>query len=787
MNYKALAKDINDLYGFNIIPLIDKKPYGDWKQWHEREMDVDDIDKLGWSAKTNGIGLICGVSSLRCIDFDGVKDETIVYEFLKLLGLESNYAWLVKSGNGFHVWINCIDEDNYLEGLDGEKSYYKLESRDKNKFDHLELRWKNCQTVLPPSLHPSGKKYEFVNLKNGNIPDEEPSKLWIGKVLEAIKRIGIIEKEKARSYALSNHAEKLDGVQVKNGKLKPLSVYDERNITEAVEFIKEAEIGYTDWMMIGFALASIGEEGRKHFVKLSLENPHYNDSEKEIDKKFDGFLKDYKGRTTLGSFYHIAEKYGWQRSRRRFWRMNDSNTAAIINENDLIEFLQEDGFGKYYLSSNAVYVKVVNNVAEEMSLDKIKDHINNYLEDEITEQRVKRAIKTAIIKRGKTLLAESALGFLQTLHIEFVRDTKNEAFFYYENCIVRVTKDDVSELPYSELNGVIWEKQKIKRSFKRDNKIGDYEKFIENVCKHDKKRTRALRSAIGYLLHKYKNPSETKAIIFIDEKLSDAAYGRSGKGLVAKGIKEIRNQQKIDGKNFSFDKAFTFQSVNLDTEIIFFDDVNRRFKFERLFSIIAEGLSVEKKNKAEFYIPYERSPKILIATNYSIEGNDDSSQDRQFVVEFTDFYNRNHKPEHDFKKLFFEEWDEEEFNRFDSFMLECCQLYLKEGLVEYEYVNLKKKKLIDSTCVEFAEYTELLRLGLEYNKKEEWEKFKEENPDYDKLPQGKFTKWIKIWAALYDCEVHERKSGKERYFTVLQKGLKYIPKDEVKVQTDASF
>ena len=30
-------------------------------------------------------------------------------------------------------------------------------------FDHLELRWRECQTVLPPSKHPTGPGYKWLN------------------------------------------------------------------------------------------------------------------------------------------------------------------------------------------------------------------------------------------------------------------------------------------------------------------------------------------------------------------------------------------------------------------------------------------------------------------------------------------------------------------------------------------------------------------------------------------------------------------------------------------------
>lgn len=190
-------------------------------------------------------------------------------------------------------------------------------------------------------------------------------------------------------------------------------------------------------------------------------------------------------------------------------------------------------------------------------------------------------------------------------------------------------------------------------------------------------------------MHGYTDPTRTKAIIFTDEKLSDKAFGRSGKGLVANAAKQMKNVLRIDGKNFRFDKSFPFQSVNPDTQIMFFDDVNKKFGFEKLFSIITEGITIEKKN--EYSIPYERSPKILITTNQSITGSDDSSKARQFVVEFSDFYTANHFPIQDFEKMFFDEWDKNEWCVFDNYMIECCQYYLKNGLKEYDYVNLTKK------------------------------------------------------------------------------------------------
>lgn len=202
---------------------------------------------------------------------------------------------------------------------------------------------------------------------------------------------------------------------------------------------------------------------------------------------------------------------------------------------------------------------------------------------------------------------------------------------------------------------------------------------------------------------------------------------------------------------------------------MFFDDVNKKFGFEKLFSIITEGITIEKKNKNEYSIPYKRSPKILLTTNQSITGSDDSSRAKQFVVEFSDYYNADHFPIQDFGKMFFDEWDENEWRAFDNYMIKCAQFYLKHGLIKYNHVNLTKKKLIDETSVEFEEFIRDVPLSIEQNKKELFEKFKKEYEDFGQMKQNTFSKWTKIYAELYDLRIDERKSGSDRYFTFRKK------------------
>ena len=111
-------------------------------------------------------------------------------------------------------------------------------------------------------------------------------------------------------------------------------------------------------------------------------------------------------------------------------------------------------------------------------------------------------------------------------------------------------------------------------------------------------------------------------------------------------------------------------------------------------------------------------------------------------------------------------------------MIGCLQLYLKKGLVAYEFVNLETKKMIDETCPEFVEFAESdeggIEPGKEYEKKELYENFKKEYEDYaTKLTQSKFTRWLKVWGKVKNYEVQESKSGGKRSIRFYEKAKEF--------------
>jgi len=773
--FKRYAIIYHQQFGFNVLPIRGKKPTILWDKWQSEKQVEDDIEKMEWTNST-GVGVSLGLDDLRLLDIDAVEDYEILDKLLEDLELPNKYPWVVQSGSGegFHISIRSPsptlpEGKGVLDRLGGDKAVYKLQMKEKGFCKHIELRWKNCQTVFPPSRHESGGVYSFYYEE----PKELPVYVDAEKLITVLEKYCVLEREtsKVKGERKEEKTRQKDAGQAE-GRMDEKITYDKERLENALGYLSEhlPSGSYEEWYRIGFALVTLGAEGEKYFVEMSMKNPNYQDSEAEIRKKFADLVKEYDGRVTLGTIYHLAEIYGWKKPIIKFWNAEEAGKVKISRMR-FKRFLESEGFCKYKLDpangmgSNYLFVRIVNNIVEEIDTIDEKEFVMGYLEQvpiEEFEGASKTEIMDALIKNNNQLFTEQFLEFLITRDIVFNKETSNEGYFYFRNGFVKVSKNDVKSNDYKTLNRNIWRKQIINRNYSRSMKRSIFEEFLNNIVRNKGDRYRALKSAIGYLLHTYKDPSNAKAIVFIDEKLTEGAFGRCGKGLVIRSISHVRNVITEDGRNFNPAKNFAFQRVKADTNILSIDDIKEKFPFERFFSIITDGITIERKNKDEIYLPYSESPKIAVTTNFSISGIDDSSLDRQFIVEFSDHYNKRHKPVDDFGKLFFASWDADEWCDFDNFMIECLQFYLKEGLVSYQYINLDRKKLIDETSTEFAEFSDELKLDREYDKKELYEDFKKEYQDYDKLTQRKFTHWLKIFGRLKDYEVKEGKSGAKR-------------------------
>lgn len=443
------------------------------------------------------------------------------------------------------------------------------------------------------------------------------------------------------------------------------------------------------------------------------------------------------------------------------WRSKPSG-GNDFNFIDIAGFLVERGYFVYRTSVNKhIYIRIIDNIVREVGKKDIKDEILEYVKVEEPKY-----IYEFFLKKIGTAVNDEFLETLPSKEVEFKKDHKDVMQIYFQNCIVQVKKDKITTFPYTKLTGYIWESQIIQREFNPEAKPGsDFQTFCYNISNRDEKRFSSIVSVLGYLIHNYKNPAYCPAIILNDEVISDHPEGGTGKGLLIKAVEKFLKTISIEGKTFSFDKNFVYQRVNSDTKMLCFQDVNKTFDFERLFSVLTDGIDVEKKGKDSMLIPFEDSPKVVISTNYAIRGAGNSHERRRLELEISQYYNKNHTPYDEFKRMMFHDWGESDWNAFDSFIVECCQFYLINGLIHQELINLPEKRLMAETSSEFIEFMEdyLPEKDTNINRVDFYKKFQSENPT-SKIASKTFYKFVRFYADFHKLPFKDGKTNGTRYF-----------------------
>ena len=429
-------------------------------------------------------------------------------------------------------------------------------------------------------------------------------------------------------------------------------------------------------------------------------------------------------------------------------------------------FLESKGLKKYFPndSQKPTWVKVNSNKVVEISVEKIKDFVLNYLLEKNEFDVWKLCANYA------NLFSEQYLLMLSSIDLLMLKDTKYKSFIAFKNGILEVTKDKINLIDFMDVNGYVWESQIIQRNYKSlDFFENEYQTFINNISSND---PAPIECVIGYLLSNYKNKMNNKAIILNDEVISDSPEGGTGKGLFIQGIKQIRRTSILDGKAFDDKKSFPYQTVSQDTQILVFDDVKKNFSFESKFSLVTEGMTLERKNKDAIKLSVEESPKVVISTNYAIKGAGNSHDRRRHEIEISQYYGKDLTPYDEFKRQLFSDWNDEDYIKFDNYMMYCLQLFLKLGLVSQTAKNIKVRKFIAETSMEFFEWVNDEDNGLinvRLQKSELFEKFTNEYQDYKKwLSRKKFNIWIQKFASFKNLEFKQGNSNGSRWVQITE-------------------
>jgi len=631
-------------------------------------------------------------SGFACLDFDDVgtfEDAICLRDSLQ----DNEYiysAFISPSGNGVKAIVKIPAEIN------NHKKYYEALCE---TFDSkLDLKTKDVSRVCYESFDPDlfinenskvwtlKKEYTEVTRKN-NYPTHF-------QITDTDKKVDVIIKWFNKKFTL-NAGER-------NSNLFKLACGLNRaglNDFDALDLFKN------------FYSSGLTESELESIIKSAYKNKHEFDTltlvddnkireaqeilQKGVQKAKKQFRKDG---LTDSDIEDIID-FDFEDDFLIFWD-TDKNGKLSLNDYKFKLFLENRGYYKVQLNEKEfTFVKVYNNIINEVNEVHIKDFVLNHVVE--VDMNVYNFFAKSTAK-----FSENYLNQLATKELTMIRDTSDTSFLFFTNKVVEVKVDSIKFIDYINVGGFVWQKNIIPFDFEITDKKSDFETFINNISNKEEDRKKTLESALGYLLNTYKADDEGLAIVLYDETLNDNPSGRTGKTLISKALGSVRKLTTLNGKEFNNKGQFPYQTINLDDNIICFDDMERTFKFESLFSIITGDLTLNKKNLQPIVIPFNKSPKILFTSNYILSGVGDSHDARKIEIELFRHYSKKYKPINEFGKRFFDGWNKEEWNCFFNYMIRNIQSYFRNGLIYSELKTGKTKKMIANTCEDFYDFCE---------------------------------------------------------------------------------
>lgn len=437
----------------------------------------------------------------------------------------------------------------------------------------------------------------------------------------------------------------------------------------------------------------------------------------------------------------------------------------------LQNFLRENNIFKYSPSKDSiVFVEVkdmkVQILRKDIILERLFDFVNEY---EFKDENEKEMVHDRLSK-STAWIRVNLVNWIGKKELSFIKDTPKISYFFFRNCIVKVTANKITTHAYTEIEGHVWEEHVIDTDFTiaqpscTTDLQGPFHNFLNILTTNGADNLDSLLTIIGYVIHRYKDPANAKCVILYDANVNqENPNGRSGKTLLCKSFNEVRNVILENARNTDPSTRFAFNRVNVDTNGVIFDDIPKNLKFDKFFSIITGDFCKEEKFENRVTIPFADSPKIILTSNYIVQGGGTSYSHRQIEFFISVNFDAEHTPLDHFERRFFDQWDDTEYNQFFNTMIMAVQHYLKHGIVEpqlgrYYYIlkNSAPEGFIDQCEFYFT-------VNDKYNKAELLVEFKKNNDKLETMTQYTFTGLLKQYADYKGWNVEEPHSGHDNF------------------------
>lgn len=497
-----------------------------------------------------------------------------------------------------------------------------------------------------------------------------------------------------------------------------------------------------------------------------------------------------------------------------------------VKNTRLYNFLTKNGF--YRLQSNNdktgfIYIKITDNIVKEIDANEVKAYVHKFLEERYMDEN----LRDVFFKSNQ--LKESSLSNLPETDIDFTDFDKNTQFFFFQNRTVEVCAKEIKVHKPGQIDRYVWEDEVIQHKFtkqepqfrifkdangnfdieviKKDNIFFNFlinasrvhwRKELEEALQGKKALeikayTEANRFNIagpnlapeeiheqkmhlinkiyvlGYLLHRYKDPSRPWAVWTMDSRISDEgeSHGGSGKSICMGSISHFMKSVTLKGRDQKLtENPHMYDRVTIHTDYILVDDANQYLKFDAFFSDITGNMNINPKNNKSYEIPFTHSPKFAFSSNFPLRNIDSSVARRILYCVFSDYYHENkddyfresRSPRDEFGiNILGPDYSEKEWNDFYNFMIQCCQFYMNHGKIDPPMDNVEKRNLLGEMGTAFHEWADTY-FSEESGNLNSFVPKKYALDDFMKTTKSgwtsqKFTKALRAWVRYYGFEL----------------------------------
>lgn len=152
--------------GICVVPVkpMDKAvALSTWDEYHTRQSTIEELRQWWRQMPAANIGLVHGVNNFVSLDFD---HDNGIFDKMRQDVPELFAGRIEQSGggSGYHIplFVSRLPDLGYDNAKDRPKGNKTWKCQNGQYLGDVNIRARWCQTVAPPSIHPSGNKYHFI-------------------------------------------------------------------------------------------------------------------------------------------------------------------------------------------------------------------------------------------------------------------------------------------------------------------------------------------------------------------------------------------------------------------------------------------------------------------------------------------------------------------------------------------------------------------------------------------------------------------------------------------------